>query len=395
MTPKNIPTVATVAKLIASGHPGKTRVAPGLYLQVTSPSSASWVYRYWLDGAAHYMGLGSAHAIPLARARELAAEPRRLRAERTDPLTHRRAVQAATAPRVVPTFEVYARRYVETHSAGWRNGRHRAQWLSSLERDAFPVIGGLAVNAIDTPAVRSVLDPIWSAKAASAMKLRGRIESILDGAKAESYREGENPARWRGHLDHLLPPPRKIKRPEHLAAMPYDKVVEFLKALRSREGVAARALEFLILTATRTGEAVGARWDEIDINAATWIIPATRMKAAKEHRVPLSGRALDILRELHDRRESAFVFPSYKSGQHLSDTSLLKILKSTEGGESVTTHGFRSSFRDWAADQGVDRELAEAALAHSIGSPVEQAYKRSDLLQRRAKLMSDWAAFLG
>jgi integrase len=395
MIPKNVPTAATVAKLITAGQPSKTRVAPGLYLQVNSQSSASWVYRYWLNGKAHYMGLGSAHAVPLARARELAAEPRRLRAERTDPLSRRRALQATAAPRAVPLFENYARQYVETHSAGWRNGRHKAQWLSSLERDAFPIIGGLPVNAIDRDAVLGVLRPIWNGKVASAMKLRGRIESILDAAKAEGFREGENPARWRGHLDHLLPAPRKIARPEHLAAMPHGKLPEFLKALRSREGVAARCLEFLILAATRTGEAVGARWDEIDLDGRVWTIPPARMKADKEHRVPLSDRALAILRELHDRRESAFVFPSYRAGMPLSVTSLLKILKSTPGGESVTTHGFRSSFRDWCGDNGADRELAEMALAHAIGNQNEQSYKRTDFFGRRAKLMADWASFLG
>jgi integrase len=391
------PTAATVAKLIAAGRPGKTRVAPGLYLQVTSRTSASWVYRYWLNGKAHYMGLGSAHAVPLARARELAAEPRRLRAERTDPLSHRRALQAAAAPKAVPLFEAYARTYIADPAGKLASAtaKQRAQWLSSLERDAFPIIGKLPVSAIDRDGVLSVLRPIWNGKVASAMKLRGRLESILDAAKAERFREGENPARWRGNLDHSLAAPRKIAPPEHLAAMPCSKLPEFLKALRSREGVAARALEFLILTAARTGEAVGARWDEIDLDGRVWTIPKERMKAGRGHRVPLSDRALAILRELSDRRESAYVFPSYRAGRHLSVTSLLKILKSTKGGEAVTVHGFRSSFRNWCGENGVDRELAEMCLAHSIGNQTENSYKHTDLLERRRPVMNGWAAYLG
>jgi integrase len=390
------PTATTVAKLIAAGKPGKHCVDRGLYLYVNSPTSAQWVHRYMLNGKSHYQGLGSAiNAVTFKQAQERAQKARGLKAEGIDPIERKRTERIAATPRVVPLFEAYARQYVETHSEGWRNGHNKAQWLSSLTRRAFPSIGGLPVDAIDTDQVLSVLRPLWNAKPASSMKLRGRIESILDAAKTQGHRDGENPARWKGHLSNLLAAPNKIARTKHLASMPYANLPGFLVALRSREGVASRCLEFLILTAARTGEAIGARWDEIDLDAATWTIPKTRMKADKEHRVPLSGRALAILQELNGRRESAFVFPSYRAGMHLSDTSLLKILQSTPGGEAVTTHGFRSSFRDWAGEYGADRELAEMALAHSVGSAVEQAYKRSDLLARRAKLMESWAAFLG
>jgi integrase len=293
-------------------------------------------------------------------------------------------------------FKECAARYIASHRAGWRNPKHAAQWEATLATYAEPVIGGLSVQAVDTALVLKVLEPIWTVKPETAGRVRGRIESILDWAKVRGYRAGENPARWRGHLDKLLLPHSKVRRVEHHAALPYAELPGFLVSLREQEGIAARALEFAILTAARTGEVLSARdGGEIDLLDKTWTLPATRMKAGKEHRVPLSARALAILKEMqaHRHPDDAFVFPGAKPGRPLSNMAFLMLLRRM-GRSNVTVHGFRSSFRDWAAERtNFPAEVAEMALAHTVSDKTVAAYNRSDLFDRRRRLMAAWATF--
>jgi integrase len=367
----------------------------GLYLQVTSAGARSWIYRYTLNRRTRDLGLGPAKAIPLKLARELAAEARRLRAMGLDPIEHRR--QARGAVRLeqakVTTFRQCAESYIAAHEAGWRNAKHRQQWHDTLAAFVHPIVGALPVQAVDTSLVLKVLEPIWTEKPETAGRVRGRVESILDFAKARGFRDGENPARWRGHLDHLLPAKSKIAKVEHLAALDYREVGAFMADLRQHQGVALRALEFAALTAARSGEVLGALWDEIDLQAAVWTVPPERMKAQREHRVPLSPRTVEILRERQTRREGDHVFPGARNGARLSATSLLRVLHTMN--RAVTVHGFRSCFRDWCAEQTNYREVAEMALAHAVGDMVEAAYRRGDLFDKRRKLMDAWAEFCG
>jgi integrase len=372
----------------------------GLYLQVTvnaqdgSPAK-SWIYRYMLRGKAREMGLGSNNAVTLQQARAKAFECRQLRAEGIDPIDARKAAhdQARLDAAKVITFKKAAADYIAAHRAGWRNAKHGAQWGATLATYAEPIIGGLSVQAIDTGLVLRVLEPIWTAKPETASRLRGRIESVLDWAKVRGYRQGENPARWRGHLDKLLPARAKVRRVEHHAALPYADLPTFIATLRVQEGTAARALEFAILTAARTGEVIGAKWDEINVVERVWTVPAEHMKAGKEHRVPLSDPALAILEKLAAVRQNEFVFPGGKVGRPLSNMALLMTLRRM-GHENLTTHGFRSSFRDWAAERtSYPAEVAEMALAHAVGDKVEAAYRRGDLFQKRRQLAESWAKF--
>jgi integrase len=285
--------------------------------------------------------------------------------------------------------------YIAGYRAGWRNPKHASQWQATLATYAEPVIGGLSVQAVDTALVLKVLEPIWTVKPETAGRVRGRIESILDWAKVRGYRTGENPARWRGHLDKLLPARSKVRRVEHHAALPYAELPGFLVSLRQQAGIAARALEFAICTAARTGEVIGARWGEIDLLDKTWTLPATRMKAGKEHRVPLSARALAILKEMqaHRHADNAFVFPGAKPGRPLSNMVFLMLLRRIGRGD-VTAHGFRSTFRNWAAERtSFPAEVAEMALAHTVSDKTVAAYNRSDLFERRRRLMSAWTTF--
>jgi integrase len=366
----------------------------GLDLQVSQSNARSWIFRYSIDGRVRYLGLGSASAISLARARELVVEPRRLRAEGIDPIEHRRAQRMATkadAAKAV-TFEQCAETYALAHEGAWRNAVHRAQWRRTLEVDVYPVIGALPVQAIDTPLVLKVLQPIWSTKPETANRIRGRIESVLDAAKAQEFRTGENPARWRGHLENLLAAPRKLRKIEHLAALPYREMPEFMVALRGRQGIGAIALEFTILTAARTGEVINARWSEIDFAKATWTIPGERMKAGRAHAVPLSSDAVEILRVLNEHRPGEFVFPG-RGGESINRTTMIKILE-LMGRKDLTTHGFRSTFRDWAAEQtSYPSEVVEMALAHVVKNAVEAAYRRGDLFEKRARLMAAWSEY--
>jgi integrase len=372
----------------------------GLYLQVTS-GGASWVLRYMLNGKPREMGLGPLALFSLADARAKALDARRLRHAGIDPIAQRhaeRARQRLEAAKAI-TFKECAESYITSHRAGWRNAKHKYQWNATLQTYAAPVIGKLPVQAIDTALILKVLEPIWTTKPETAGRLRGRLENILDFAKVRGYRDGENPARWRGHLDHLLPARAKVAAVEHHAALSYAALPAFLTELRERDANAARALEFAILTAARTGEVIGACWDEIDLLDKTWTIPAVRMKAGKEHRVPLTPRALAVLEEMakdrtvgHDGK--AYVFGGAKVGKPLSNMGMLMLLRRMRHGDDLTVHGFRSTFRTWAAERAnFPREVIEAALAHTIGNKVEAAYQRGDLFEKRRRLMQQWATY--
>ncbi len=307
-----------------------------------------------------------------------------------------RARQRLDAAKAI-TFKQCAESYIASHSAGWRNERHKYQWPATLSAYAYPIIGALPVQAVDTTLVLKVLEPIWTAKPETAGRVRQRLENILDFAKVRGYRDGENPARWRGHLDKLLPPRSKVRKVEHLAALPYAELPAFLANLRTREAIAARGLEFLILTAARTGEVIGARWNEIDLLDKAWTVPASRMKAHREHRVPLTSRALAILSETRAARygdaADAFVFPGPKAGKPLSNMAFLMLMRRMGYGD-LTAHGFRATFKTWASERTSYRnEIVEAALAHVIGDKVEQAYRRTDMFEKRRRLMLQWAIF--
>jgi integrase len=365
----------------------------GLYLQVAKGGSKSWVFRFKTDGRDHWHGLGSVRAISLAEARERAAECRRLRANDIDPIVKRRSERTARRLETANalTFKVAAERFVAAHRSAWRNAKHAGQWEATLATYAYPVFGDLPVASVDTGLVLRALEAIWSKKPETASRLRQRIERVLSWATARGYRKGENPARWRGHLDQTLPARNKMRGVAHHAALDYRDIGTFMAKLRSQVGIGARALEFAILTAARTGEAIGARWNEFDLDAKIWAIPAERMKAHREHRVPLSEPALAVLRALQDVREGPFVFPGGRRGRPLSNMALLKTLRRMGRGD-LTTHGFRSTFRDWAAETtSHPSEVVEMALAHAVGDKVEAAYRRGDLFDKRRALMEDWA----
>lgn len=383
----------TAMKVNALKREGLYPDGAGLYLQVTGAGAKSWIFRYKISGRARDMGLGPVSTIGLAQARDLAAECRRQRLAGLDPIEVRkgeRAKQKLEAAKAT-TFDQARDAYIAAHTTAWRNAKHRAQWTSTLTTYASPVVGGVSVQDVDTALVMKILEPIWNTKTETASRVRGRIESILDWAKARGLRTGENPARWRGHLQNLLPRRGKVQRVRHHPALPYAEMPAFTALLRTREGVTAQALEFTILTVARTGEALGARWPEFNLKAALWTVPASRMKSGREHRVPLSPRAVAILKELAKTRTNDFVFPGLKRGRPLSNMALLMLLRDLEHGH-VTVHGFRSSFRDWAAEKtDFAGEVAEAALAHVIGDQVEAAYRRGDLFEKRRELMNAWA----
>jgi integrase len=367
----------------------------GLYLQVSASGAKSWIFRFTLDGRAREMGLGPVHAIPLAEARKRAAECRRMRLDGIDPIKARsehRSWKKLEAAKGI-TFAACAAAYLDAHQDAWRNALHRKQWRTTLNNYAGPVFGSLPVQEVDLTLVMKALEPIWRTKCETASRVRGRIEAVLDWATVRGYRTGENPARWRGHLDKLLPARAKIQKVQHHPALPYVELADFMEALRGQHGIAARALEFLILTAARTGEIVGGRWDEVDLEEKIWTVPGERMKAGREHRVPLSAAALAILKRMKETRESDFVFPGGKKGMPLSNMAMLAVLKRM-GRDDLTAHGFRSTFRDWAAECTDFRsEVVEMALAHTIENKVEAAYRRGDLFQKRRQLMEAWARF--
>lgn len=390
---------ALTALAVKNAGPGRHADGGGLHLLVKDSGSRSWVFRFMLNGKSRDVGLGAAGAggLSLAQARDRATELRLKVKAGIDPLAERAvaeakakaAVQAAKVSGV--TFKEMAETHIKANRDSWRNAKHQQQWENTLATYVYPVIGNLPVAEVDTPYILQILEPIWKEKTETASRLRGRIETVLDSAKARGYRQGENPARWRGHLAQILPARTKLSRGHH-KAMAYDAIPDFVKQLREREAIAALALEFVILTASRTSEAIEATWAEIDLEKGTWTIPATRMKAGKEHRVPLSPRAVKIL-ETTRELGSTYVFPGTRSDS-LSTMAMAMLLRRMKA--DVTVHGFRSGFRDWAAEcTGYSHEVAEMALAHTISSAVERAYRRGDLFDKRRQLMAEWAAYCG
>lgn len=375
--------------------PGRYADGGGLYLQVGPTGGKSWLFRYTRLGKAHEMGLGALNAVSLADAREAAAGARQTLAAGADPLEAReeeRKRQEAEASNGM-TFAECASAYIEAHKTGWRNEKHAAQWSSTIKTYAEPVLGALPVRAVDLDLVMKVLEPIWQTKPETAARLRGRIEAVLDWAAVRGYRAADNPARWRGHLDKLLPPRSKVQRVRHHPALSYEEIGAFMAKLRQRKEDTASALEFTILTASRTSEVLNAQWDEFDLDAKVWCIPGERMKAGRDHRVPLSEAAMSVLTRMDKVRRNAFVFPGQKKDRPLSNMVFLQLLKRMERSD-LTTHGFRSTFRDWASERtSFSREVAEMALAHTIGDKVEAAYRRGDLFNKRRELMEAWASF--
>jgi integrase len=367
----------------------------GLFLQVSTSGAKSWVFRFKQGGRLREMGLGPTHTVSLAEARQKALECRKVRLDGRDPIEARRTerMQVKLDAAKATTFAACAERYIASHKAGWRNLKHAAQWPATLGSYVYPVFGSLPVQAVDVGLVMKAIEPIWVQKPETASRVRGRIECVLDWATARGYRQGENPARWRGHLENLLPKKSKVRRVEHHAALPYAEIAPFVAELRQQSGVAAWALEFAILTAARTGEVIGAKWDEIDLGERLWTVPAERMKAGKEHRVPLSDASLAILDDLRKVQQDNFVFPGGKAGRPISNMAMLMLLRRMGRGD-LTAHGFRSSFRDWAAERTTfPAEVAEMALAHTVSDKVEAAYRRGDLVQKRRQLAEAWAKF--
>lgn len=365
----------------------------GLAMQIEPTGSRSWILRYMIAGRRRDMGLGGFPDVTLAGARDLAREARAKIKNGVDPIEDgRRARSELKAQRAKNvTFKTCSEDYIEAHSPSWRNAKHRAQWCTSLETYAYPHFGDLLVRDVEVPHILAALKPIWSTKTETATRVRGRIESVLDWATAQEYRAGPNPARWKGHLSHMLAAPRRVAKREHLKALPIDAMGAFLQTLRAVPDLSARALEFGILTAARPGETRGAVWEEIDLKAGVWHIPADRMKAHKEHRVPLSPRAVALLEALPKFTDTNLVFPSPR-GKVMSDMTLTALMRRM-GAEAVP-HGFRSTFRDWAAERtAYPGDMAEMALAHTIADKVEAAYRRGDMFEKRRRMMADWAEF--
>jgi integrase len=373
------------ARKVETAKPGKYSDGGNLYLVVTATGSRKWLLRFTHGGRPKEMGLGSADDVPLADARQKADAARREIGMGLNPIEERKRGGE------IPTFGKMADDVRDSLSAGFRNNKHIAQWAMTLATYAAP-LRAKPVDALTTDDVLAVLKPIWLEKAETASRLRGRIEKVLDAAKAKGHRDGENPARWRGHLDHLLPRPSKLTRGHH-AAMPYEDVPAFIARLRERQATAALALEFAILTAARTGEVIGAQWSEIDLDKKLWTVPAARMKAAREQRVPLSPRAVSILEGLATAKAGEHIFAGQQADKPLSSMAMEMMLRRMKI-QDATVHGFRSSFRDWAGNESsFPREIIEAALAHVIGDKAEQAYRRGDALEKRRKLMEAWGAY--
>jgi integrase len=387
---------------VKNAEPGRYGDGGKLYLLVRPDRSAYWLFRYTAAGKLREIGLGPARgasAVALAKARKKAAELFEQVADGLDPLAERdakaeaEAVKAKTDARRAITFKDVAEEYLANHAGGWGNPKHKAQWGTTLATYAYPLIGARPVAEVTTDDVLGVLRPIWQAKPETAVRVRGRIESVLTAATVKGLRTGENPARWRGHLAELLPARSKVAPVEHHAALPFTELPAFFLRLQAADGLGARALELAILTAARTGEVLGAIWGEIDLDAALWTIPAARMKARREHRVPLSAPAVALLRKLATLREGEHVFTGQRAGKALSNMALLMTLRRMKRGD-LTAHGFRSTFRDWAAETtGFPSEVVEMALAHAVGDKVEAAYRRGDLFEKRRELMEAWGTY--
>jgi integrase len=380
----------TPLKVSALTKPGHHGDGLNLYLQIGKTGAKSWLFRYMVDGRSRELGLGPLHTVSLAAARERAKAAREALLAGVDPLEAKRekvaAIRAQEARSM--TFAECAHAYLSEHSSGWRNDKHRRQWATSLAT-ANGAIGSFDVALIDTAMLTKLITPVWTATPETGSRLRGRIEKVLDWAMARGLREGANPARWKGHMEHLL---KARPKAEHHSAMPFTDLPLFMQRLREKDVISARALEFTILTASRTSEAIGARWEEVDLDAGVWVVPAERMKAGRAHRAPLSDRAVAILKGCSDYRVSGgFVFPG-KTGAPLSNWAMLELLRGMTNG--LTVHGFRSSFSDWARERSAyPRDVVEMALAHSIKDKSEAAYRRGDALDKRRRLMADWSRY--
>ena len=379
--------------------PGYLSDGGGLILQITRSGAKSWLFRYRAaTGRIREMGLGSFDAVTLADARRKAENAQRQRADRRDPISvkRQRELQERVEAAKGVTFKWCAEQFIASNAAGWSNAKHAAQWSATLQEYVFPVFKNVPVAAIDTGLVTKALEPIWSNKLETATRVRQRIERVLSWATVRGYREGANPAAWRGHLDHVLPKPKDIRKRhpvQHHRSLPADDMPQLMKDLSQREGESALALRFLALTACRTNEVIGATWPEIDISAKVWTIPKARMKAGKEHRVPLSDQVMDILRAAKKLKAGDFIFNGSKPGKPLSNMAFAALLKRMNRTDFVP-HGLRSTFRTWAAERtNYPREVCEMALAHTVGNAVEQSYQRGDMFDRRKALMTDWATF--
>jgi integrase len=367
----------------------------GLYLRVAEGGSKQWIFRYVANGRLRDMGVGPCHTLTLAEARERATEARKLRLEGIDPIEHKKARRAAVAAAEAKamTFKQCTEGFIRDNEAKWSNSKHRREWKSTLERYVYPELGSLSVAAIDTPLVLNVIKPLWERAPETASRVRGRIENVLGWATVHHYRTGDNPARWKGHLEHALPARSKVAKVKHHAALPYTEAGSFIAKVRKDDRVGACCLEFIALTVARVSEANVASWNEIDFAERVWTVPADRMKGREEHRVPLSNAALGVLKAMHVVRHSDFIFPGMREGRPIGANTVLRIAKETAGVD-ITTHGLRSTFRDWAAERtNFPREVAEKALAHAIPSAVEAAYRRGDLFEKRRRLMEAWAEY--
>jgi len=377
-----------------SGGPGKHEDGGGLRLVVSRTGARKWILRFTLHGKRREMGLGSFPDVGLAEARETAAKCRKQVKRGIDPIAARRIRPEA------PTFMACAARYILAHRHGWTSAKHARQWVNSLRTHALPVIGSKRVDAIATEDILKVLSPLWGVKTETAKRVRARIENILDYAAARQYRDALNPARWRGHLDKLLPTPSQVKTVRHHPAMPYPEVPAFMAELAGNDSGAALALQFLILTATRTSEVLHAQWPEIDRENTVWTIPAARMKTRRAHRVPLTNATVSLLKALPRRSDNPYLFPGARHGRSLSSMALLLLMRSLGYGANgdrgdYVPHGFRASFRDWSGEvSSFPRDVAEMALAHVIDNRVEAAYRRGDLFEKRRQMMQAWADYV-
>ena len=378
--------------------PGWYADGQGLYLQVSASGTKSWVYRFEKDKKERRHGLGSFPTISLDAARKAAQFCRQLRSDGHDPIEYKQRLKADKQLEEAKgvTFKECALSYIDSHKSGWKNRKHEQQWKNTLATYAYPVIGKISVQDVDVGLVMKILEPIWFEKTETASRVRSRIENVLDWAKVRKYRTGENPALWRGHLDKLLPKRTKVQKVKHFAAMPYIDSPDYFRSIRQIDTVSAKALAFSILTATRSNETREAKWCEIDLKNHMWIIPEDRMKANREHRVPLTDESIKVLKEMKPFKVDDLVFPGLldKNGNRkgISDAALLKLLKTTH--PTLTVHGFRSTFRDWCAEMtNYPSEVAESALAHTIKDATQAAYERGDKLIKRKKLMDAWTNY--
>ncbi len=382
----------TAIKVKNTNKPGRYPDGGGLFLQVRSAKSKSWVFRFKINGKAKEMGLGTITVVPLNLARKKVIENKQMILEGKNPIVERKAQKLRNLSADVPTFSECAKEFIHCRQEGWKNEKHKEQWKRTLEVYTFPIFGRHPVDQVSTELVLKAIRPIWYEKTETADRVRSRVENILDWAKIKGYRNEENPARWRGHLSFLLPSASKTKKVNHHKALSHHEIGNFLCELRKSDGVSARALEFCILTATRTGEVLHAKWSEISFENETWTIPASRMKSEKEHRVPLSTEAISILAGVARHSTGEYIFTSLGRDRPMSTNSMLMTLRNIEN--EVTVHGFRSTFRDWTAEKtAFAREVCEAALAHVVLNKTEAAYRRGDLFLKRKKLMNEWASY--